>query len=647
MRRGSDALIGLPLLPKIRLPPAPQARHQRAVRKTRPHTLVLPMMRLGALLRPPLPTAAMSFPFEQPPRRAAPSVSRQMASRQAVPVMTVIRQSQGGQAPATTRLVLAAWETRPHTLVLPMMRLGALLRPPLPTAAMSFPFEQPPRRAAPSVSRQMASRQAVPVMTVIRQSQGGPGAGDDAPRPRGLGYSVELLNEEYAVVKFGGSTVVFQNDRGARMGEPRVRILGIDAFKTWFCNRFTEFCSRDGKIKRITWANAWLTSHDRRQYEGVEFFPDPNNAPGREGYLNLWGGFAVVPAPNSDWRKYKTFRDHLLNNVCWGDEALFLWVFGFFAHIVQRPRELLGIALVLRGLRGTGKTQVGKIIGSLFPHHYFLIDTPRYVTGQFNAHLASCLLLEADEAVWAGDKTAEGRLKGLITAPVQQIEKKGINSVTMPNYARLLMTSNEEWVVPAGKDERRFAVFDVDPRCKENHAYFAEMDAELGAGGLAHLLGDLLRFDLRSVDLRNAPRTEALLEQKIRSLASVNSWWYERLDSGSTSRHGGEWKRQVPCAILFKDYLGTAEEIGIHRKREQIAFAMALKKLVPRIDRQKRQDFVQDEHGTAMKRVWCYLLPSLQEGREDFERAVGHQISWPADVDDSEAANCESEEVRL
>ena len=53
------------------------------------------------------------------------------------------------------------------------------------------------------------------------------------------------------------------------------------------------------------------------------------------------------------------------------------------------------------------------------------------MTGQFNAHMASCLLLQADEAVWAGDKAAEGRLKGLITSPIQQIEAKGVDPIRL------------------------------------------------------------------------------------------------------------------------------------------------------------------------------------------------------------------------
>jgi hypothetical protein len=289
------------------------------------------------------------------------------------------------------------------------------------------------------------------------------------------------------------------------------------------------------------------------------------------------------------------------------------------------------VALVLRGGQGVGKTKVGETIGALFPRHWMLVDSPRYVTGQFNAHMASCLLLQADEAVWAGDKAAEGRLKGLITSSTQFIEAKGIDPVELTNYVRLIMTSNEDWVVPAGKDERRYAVLDVNPRCAKNADYFAEIDAEMTAGGLTHLLGDLLAFDLASVDLRHAPRTAALLEQKIRSLGSVDSWWFERLMSGSASRHSSKWPDAVPCQQLFDDYVAVAEKIGIRRKREQIAFGMALVKLMPGLKRAKRIAPIDDGHGISMQRTWCYLLPSLAEARESFERAVEQSNDWPTE----------------
>jgi hypothetical protein len=461
-----------------------------------------------------------------------------------------------------------------------------------------------------------------------------PEDGDNPDVPRSHGFSIDDLNKQYAVVMVGSQAVVFHEQPHARLVEHQVRMLGIDGFKTWFRNRFTEFRGRDGKIKRATWANSWLDAKDRRQYQGIEFFPDPTNAPGTPGYLNLWSGFAVKPAAEADQKKYKTFRDHLLANVCRGDEALFKWVFGFFAQTVQRPRERLGVALVMRGKMGTGKTKVGEVIGSLFPRHYFLVDDPRYVTGHFNAYMASCLLLQADEAVWAGDKAAEGRLKGLVTSPMQLIEAKGIDPIRLDNYVRLIMTSNEDWVVPAGKDERRFCVVDVDPRCAQNHDYFREMDEELAAGGLSHLLADLLAFDLGKIDLRVAPRTDALLEQKIRSLNSVESWWYGRLISGTPTRHDTEWREQVPIAAMFDDYVAVAEKIGVRRKQEETVFGMTLAKLMPGLPRVKRQVQIDDAHGITVKRAHCYLLPPLSAVRENFEKAVGQRVAWPEDEAD-------------
>ena len=281
---------------------------------------------------------------------------------------------------------------------------------------------------------------------------------------------------------------------------------------SWFANSFTEIEGSDGKIRPVTWAKAWHSHPDRRQYAGVEFWPNPDGAAGMPNYLNFWRGFDVKPSPAGSCN---IFRDHLLTNVCDGDPDLFNYVFGWMAHIVQKPRERLGTAIVLRGQRGTGKSKVGEVLGSLFSSHYFQVDDARYVTGQFNAHMASCLLLQADEAVWAGDKAAEGRLKGLITSETQMIESKGVDSIRMRNFLRVIMTSNEGWVVPAGMDERRYVILDVNPRCAQNRAYFAEMDEELNNGGRERLLHDLLTFNLRQVDLWHLPQTEALLEQKI------------------------------------------------------------------------------------------------------------------------------------
>lgn len=433
-------------------------------------------------------------------------------------------------------------------------------------------------------------------------------------------YDVDAINKDHAVVLVGTrAMIVVENPKGPI--QDRVRLMRPDSLQLWFANRFTWVPGSNGRDKRITWATAWRTDPRRRQYAGIEFFPNPDGALGTPGYYNLWSGFGVTPSPTGS---YAIFKDHLLTNVCGGDSKLFEYLFAWFAHIIQRPREKIGVAIVLRGQMGTGKTKVGEVIGSLIPSHYFQVDDPRYITSNFNGHMGACLLLQAEEAIWAGDKQAEGRLKGLITSEYQMIEVKGIDPVRLPNYVRVLMTSNEDWVVPAGKGERRFLVLDVAPYAAQNHEYFGEMDTQLAAGGRQRLLHDLLNFDLGKINLRQAPKTDALLEQKLRSIDPCESWWHHVLKTGAPVRSMDSWPCRIATTELYDDYLRYVSDSGITRRLSQQAFGMKLMRLNPRIG--KTRPLIETSEGR--KRVWFYALPSLDECRSSFEKAIGQTIDW-------------------
>ncbi|WP_275789093.1 primase-helicase family protein [Pararhizobium gei] len=435
-------------------------------------------------------------------------------------------------------------------------------------------------------------------------------------------FDVNTMNEEFAVVLSGGSAMIVRERFDAPV-EDRLRFVRVDAFKTLFQNRYKTVRGPDGKEKEITWATAWLGHPARRQYDGLEFHPDPAGSGGTGGYLNLWQGFAFDRKKGGT---YTLFKDHLLSNVCNGDNGLFRWIFGWFAQIFQEPREKPGTSLVFRGSMGVGKSKIGEIIGELLGGHYFQVDDPRYITGQFNHHMAACLLLQAEEAVWAGDKTAEGRLKGLITSKTQMIESKGIDPIRLPNYVRVIQTSNEDWVIPAGKDERRFAVFDVLPTCANNHAYFRQMDDELRNGGYETLLHDLLSFDLSGLNLRDIPKNGALLDQKIRSLDPIEAWVLERLRSGApTKKHSG-WPEYVTTEALRDDYIRSSEEVGIKRKAQEVTFGSKIMKLLPGIARKKR--VVETDEGGATTRVWVYEFPSLEDCRSRFEGVLGQVYNW-------------------
>ena len=434
--------------------------------------------------------------------------------------------------------------------------------------------------------------------------------------------AVEALNGKYALVLVGDRALVI-NERSDERGRPEIGFLAPDTFRLWHSTEKYY----NGSDRAQGAGAIWLEHRRRRQYDGICFAPE--GAP--ESWYNLWRGFSIQPREGTLEEACPTFRDHLLTNIAGGKEADFEWIFGWFAHMVQKPAERIGTSLVLRGLEGTGKTKVGEIMGSLIDRHYLLVDSPRYITGQFNAHLANCLLLQADEGFWAGDRQAEGVLKSLITSSRQMIERKGVDPVAIRNLVRLMITSNEDWVVPTGLEARRFAIFEVGKAAIQNSEYFAEIDREMDAGGREVLLHCLLTFDLSKVNVRQIPATDALVEQKIMSMRPEVAWWRARLLEGTPTARHSHWPDLVPTESLYASYVHYAETLGVNRKMGDEQLATKLRRLVPpgSMVRVKRTvSFIDDDGMEVTKRKWCLTLPPLDECRRHFDELMRAETPW-------------------
>jgi hypothetical protein len=329
---------------------------------------------------------------------------------------------------------------------------------------------------------------------------------------------------------------------------------------------------------------------------------------------------------------------HLKENCAQGDTFLYNWIVGWFAQIAQQPTVKTGTALCLRGKQGVGKTKVGQVFGSLFEDHYELVADPRYIVGQFNAHLAQLLLLHADEAFWAGDKRAEGKLKDLVTGFKHRLEFKGVDPIIVQNLIRLFVTGNQDWLVPAGFGERRFAVIDVGEAHKEDHPYFAAIDKEMSEGGREALLHHLLNFDLFTVDLRTIPKTEALLEQIIETATPEQAWWLDTLKRGKLPR-GMTEANTCPKRILFLRYIRHANLQGVRRRAIETKIGMFLNKYVgPELKGDEKKDYtVYNRHGHGFTEFgWVYTFPPLANCRARFAQEMQQEITW-GKADDAEA----------
>lgn len=420
---------------------------------------------------------------------------------------------------------------------------------------------------------------------------------------------VAYLNREYAFIITGGRPAVLHEKKNPRDGSIEAEFWTLEAFKQFFSNQLVPSGRAQVKLGEY-----WLNHAERRTYRGLIFEPGEERA----DHYNLWQGFSFEPDEAGDW---SIFREHLLKNVCQGDEELFSWVLGWFAQIMQSPREKSGTSLSLRGEQGSGKTIVGKIFGRLIKRHYTLIDQERYLFGNFNAHMASTILLHSDEGFWGGDPRHVGKLKSLVTSDTQRIEQKGRDSLEVNNYLRLLITTNEDWVVPAAFDERRFAVLDVGNGNQQDQAFFVDMLRQLESGGYGALLYDLLHFDLSKTDVRKLPYTAALVSQKEISMGPIDSYWFACLQQGNTllmQKNG--WLGVVKNAEFHEDCISYLNRLGYRRVPHMNVFFKRLRQLVPPETMQRK--LVGPDRQSAV------TVPTLTEAREYFDKIMRVNHDW-------------------
>jgi hypothetical protein len=438
------------------------------------------------------------------------------------------------------------------------------------------------------------------------------------------GSPLEKINREHALIYIEGSSFVLHETIDEK-GRPKRVFLTEQAFKRKFSPYVTQ---RSTKGKPVTWAEEWLDWSGRREYAGLCFAPEREP---RHNYYNLWRGFACKPVPyekaSSDARRgFDSWISHVRHNVCGGNPELETWLINYFAHLIQRPWERPLTTVVFRGEKGTGKNAAVDRVGSIFggAPHYLVAQDSRYLTSNFNGHMDSCLVLVLDEAYWAGNKDAEGKLKGLTTAPEIMIERKSKEPYMVDNLVRLFIIGNEDWLVPSTNDERRWAVFDLTNGNKQDLSYFHQMRVDIDErGGNSVLLHFLANWDLRKANVNLAPKTAALLDQKHASLEPLEQWWLDCLTSGYLvgSDLGAEWPKVVQTDRFRTALRRYITERNVRaRITSDLTVGRVLKKIAPGIVRRRARE--------GQDLMYVYEIPALSECRAAWDKFIGHEVLW-------------------
>jgi hypothetical protein len=446
---------------------------------------------------------------------------------------------------------------------------------------------------------------------VVGGSAGGKGSA--------LDKAVAQFNETHAVTFLGGAAVVIREGRDEH-GNPEVKFLRPEAVATWCKNRtvFVEVPAGEGGTvsKQKSLFHTWMAHPDRRTYEGVGFLPGVIDS---KGFYNLWRGWPVATDETlslfrAGWR-CRRFLEHLRVNVCGRNAGHFWYLMHWMSDMLQNPMTKPGVALVLRGKQGTGKSKVADMLRAMLNGYAFKASKSEQIVGRFTSHLANKLLIVAEESFFAGSKADIGALKDLITSNTITLEPKGIDAVEIRSCHRLIMITNNEWAIPAAAEERRYFVLDVGDGRMQDAEYFAAIDAQmLDGGGLAAFFTFLMKMDLSQVNLRKVPHSKALDKQKILSLGPLENFVYNCLQECRIDGvHWGDKAITPNTTHIYNDYVVFAKSQGCSYPEAPNRFAPHFRGLTNAVTKQ--------EKGNERRRY--YEIPNHEVTLQHFYKQVG------------------------
>ncbi len=389
---------------------------------------------------------------------------------------------------------------------------------------------------------------------------------------RGPNNELEKMNAKYTVLGMEGSKFRIMSwkstmSHGITRTEPvlQTRQDFLDGCIHPMIVYTTEKNGKNVEI-RVPRGKWWLNNPGRLQYDGLCF--EPMKGPEIGDYLNLWRGFGVEKK-EGDWL---LLRRHVLEVLANGNEEYAKYVIKWAAWAVQNPDKPAGVALVFKGEERSGKGTFCRALIRLFGIHGVHILSQQHFTGRFNSLLHQCCLLFADEAFFAGDRRAEGVLKGMLTEPTIPIERKGLDVIQVRNNLHVVMSSNNEWVVPVSRDSWRFAIFEVSNAYVHDKEYFSALYDQLDGGGYGGLLNDLLGMELgdwRPDD--DIPQTEALEHQK--QLSDEGANWGELIEEMIDTAYvkvDSDWQGGIKILCSQMRLIVTSDEMRWNWKTNQV-----------------------------------------------------------------------------
>ncbi|BDA41857.1 hypothetical protein COCOBI_02-6520 [Coccomyxa sp. Obi] len=376
-----------------------------------------------------------------------------------------------------------------------------------------------------------------------------------AQDPKNNRFIVEYLNRFLISINISKPEIVeLVYTEAGEVAEYRIRNFG--GAGEWFTNNKNAF-------------NTWKESTKRRFASGYEFEINPNKSDPKR--FNLFSGKLpmshltqpLASLSEDELRYLQPILDHLHQHFCAGEVLLSEYLLNWLAFPLQKLGEKTGVAVVVKGLPGTGKGLVfNKLMSAIYDEHYVQCKDIHDLTGGFNSLTAKKMLVNLDEATF----------------------EKYKDSVQIKSYVNLVITTNEDFPVAITEGDRRYFVLETSRTISNNHPYWDPI-VHLFEADLTKTSELFYRYlmhrDLSDFRVRHFPETAARAAIMVESRDNVTAFLQDltmKPDAAFSNEHQATYISTGRLYELYKMFVDKGDVYGVQMKK--IGFARRLKALL-------------------------------------------------------------------
>lgn len=335
----------------------------------------------------------------------------------------------------------------------------------------------------------------------------------------------KFIRSVFALIRCGGKSYWI-----AKCVDKETRNITYQRIKT-NSNEETNFKNiifKDSDGKEFTLLDRLRDLKPVLSYSKEDFRPYLKYTP--NDIFNMFTGFkhafrAGEPTPRG-LEGLEAFKKHILEVWAARNNKNAAYIFGWLAHIIQRPSKRIGTALLLKSHPGAGKNVITDFLAEyvIGDKYYFYTGDIDDMFTRFNSDLAHKLLTVIDETSTSELKRRKitDRLKSLITRKVMNVEHKGVDRTRICDYNNYIFLTNRDDAIPVEGRDRRLAIFECSNHlCGRRREYFKPLVEKLYNDEAGYAVFKwLAEYDLSEFDPEeDLPKTELKNNMKIENLS--------------------------------------------------------------------------------------------------------------------------------